>query len=101
MDKVPAGLWLVETSWFVEIQDWLSKIKRNSNTDCQNLFYVVLDMFCSRHFDIVCMTGWTVGHTSAGIWRGLNFSKNTSNHPVPSLLCEVFFKLNTSRCHQK
>lgn len=84
------GLWLVETIWFVEIQGWLSKTKRNSNIDCQN--HVVLNVFCSRQFDTACMTGWTGWHKSAGIWQGLNFCKCSSNHPLYS----VKFSLNST-----
>lgn len=88
------GLWLVETIWFVEIQGCLSQLK----------------YWLSKV--ILCYFGYVL---FKAIWHGThgrmdthqlgfvlqNMIPCTSNHPVPSVLCEVSPKLNTSRCHQK
>ena len=45
-----------------ELKYWLSKL-------------VLCCFGCSRHFDMVCMTGWKVGYKPAGIWKRPNFCK--------------------------
>lgn len=91
----PQGLW--KQSGLLTYKAGCLKPKGTQTLTVRTVFYFVLDKFCSRHFDMVCMTGGTAGHTSPTSLSGpykVNFSQ--TQHQQMSPEAKVLIQLRSN-----